>query len=93
MSAREGSSIDITSLHPSCMDSLGVPDPCAGCRRPRSRLSSDAPSASISRIRTESDDRDLISNHVVRVEVQADQLAVELKAEKASERPAQRGGQ
>jgi hypothetical protein len=32
---------------------------------------------------TESEDRDLIRNHVVRVEVQADQLAVELKAEKA----------
>jgi site-specific DNA recombinase len=30
---------------------------------------------------TESDDRDLIRNYVVRVEVQADQLAVELKAE------------
>ena len=32
---------------------------------------------------TESDDGDLIRNHVVRVEVQADQLAVELKAEAA----------
>jgi site-specific DNA recombinase len=32
---------------------------------------------------TASDDRDLIRNHVVRVEVQADQLAIELKAEKA----------
>jgi site-specific DNA recombinase len=32
---------------------------------------------------TESEDRDLIRNHVVRVEVQADQLAVDLKAEKA----------
>src|SRR2546430_3725849 len=30
---------------------------------------------------TESEDRDLIRNHVVRVEVQADELAVELKAE------------
>jgi site-specific DNA recombinase len=30
---------------------------------------------------TESEDRDLIRNHVVRVEVQADQLAVELKAD------------
>ena len=29
MCAREGSSIDITSLHPSCMDSPGVPGPCA----------------------------------------------------------------
>ena len=35
MCAREGSSIAITSLHPSSTDSLGVPDPCAGCRRPR----------------------------------------------------------
>jgi site-specific DNA recombinase len=31
---------------------------------------------------TASDDRDLIRNHVVRVEVQADQLAIEFKAEK-----------
>jgi hypothetical protein len=37
--------------------------------------------------RTESDDRDLIRNHVVRVEVQADQLAIELKAEKAPGNP------
>ena len=29
---------------------------------------------------TERDDRDLIRNHIVRVEVQADQLAVDLKA-------------
>src|SRR2546425_2911382 len=36
---------------------------------------------------TESEDRDLIRNHVVRVEVQADELAVELKAEKASSDP------
>ena len=36
---------------------------------------------------TESEDRDLIRNHVVRVEVQADQLAVELKAEKAPSDP------
>ena len=33
---------------------------------------------------TETEDRDLIRNHVLRVEVQADQLVVELKAEKAS---------
>jgi site-specific DNA recombinase len=33
------------------------------------------------------EDRDLIRNHVVRVEVQADQLAVELKAEKAPSDP------
>jgi site-specific DNA recombinase len=31
----------------------------------------------------ETDDRDLIRNHVVRVELQAEQLAIELKAEKA----------
>jgi DNA invertase Pin-like site-specific DNA recombinase len=36
---------------------------------------------------TESEGRDLIRNHVVRVEVQADQLAVELKAEKAPSDP------
>jgi site-specific DNA recombinase len=36
---------------------------------------------------TESDDRDLIRNHVVRVEVQADQLAVELTAEASSDPP------
>src|SRR5207247_2015807 len=36
---------------------------------------------------TESEDRDLIRKHVVRVEVQADQLAVELKAEKAPSDP------
>src|SRR6516225_12505089 len=30
--------------------------------------------------RTGSDDRDLIRNHVVRIELQADQLAIELKA-------------
>jgi len=35
----------------------------------------------------ESGGRDLIRNHVVRVEVQADQLAVELKAEKAPSDP------
>jgi hypothetical protein len=35
----------------------------------------------------ESEDRDLIRNHVVRVEVQADELAVELKAEKAPSEP------
>jgi site-specific DNA recombinase len=35
----------------------------------------------------EIEDRDLISSHVVRVEVQADQLAVELKAEKAPSDP------
>ncbi len=29
---------------------------------------------------TQTDDRDLISTHVVRVEVQSDQLAIELKA-------------
>jgi hypothetical protein len=37
--------------------------------------------------RTESDDRDLIRNHVVRIELQADQLAIELKAEKAPGNP------
>src|SRR6266699_6761684 len=37
MSAREGSSIDITCLHPPAWGGLGVPDPLAGCRRPRSR--------------------------------------------------------
>jgi len=36
---------------------------------------------------TESGDRDLIRHHVVRVEVQADQLAVELKAESSSDPP------
>src|SRR5207244_5657074 len=36
---------------------------------------------------TESEDRDFIRNHVVRVQVQADQLAVELKAEKAHSDP------
>ena len=36
---------------------------------------------------TESDDRDLIRNHVVRVEIQADQLAVELKAEAFTDPP------
>jgi site-specific DNA recombinase len=37
--------------------------------------------------RTESDDRALIRNHVVRVEVQADQLTVELKKNKAASDP------
>jgi len=37
--------------------------------------------------RTESDDRDLIRNHVVRIELQADQLTIELKAEKAPSNP------
>jgi hypothetical protein len=37
--------------------------------------------------RTESDDQDLIRNHVVRIELQADQLAIELKAEKAPSNP------
>src|SRR5438876_3502938 len=50
MPAREGSSIDIISHHPSCTDSLGVSDRCAGCRRRMWRFSSDAPSASISGI-------------------------------------------
>jgi hypothetical protein len=36
---------------------------------------------------TEREDRDLIRNHVVRVEVHADQLAIELKAEKAPSDP------
>jgi DNA invertase Pin-like site-specific DNA recombinase len=36
---------------------------------------------------TESADRDLIRNHVVRVEVQADQLAVELKADASTDPP------
>jgi site-specific DNA recombinase len=36
---------------------------------------------------TEGEDRDLIRNHVVRVEVQADKLAIELKAEKARSDP------
>src|SRR5260370_5240016 len=36
---------------------------------------------------TEREDRDLIRSHVVRVEVQADQLSVELKAEKAPSDP------
>jgi site-specific DNA recombinase len=36
---------------------------------------------------TESEGRDLVRNHVARVEVQADQLAVELKAEKAPSDP------
>src|SRR5260370_26715706 len=36
---------------------------------------------------TESEDRDLIRDHVVRVDVQADQLVVELKAEKAPSDP------
>jgi len=44
------SGIGITSLHPCCMDRLSGPDPCAGCRQPRSKLSSDVPSASISRM-------------------------------------------
>src|SRR2546430_9242448 len=39
------------------------------------------------RNRTESDDRGLIRNHVVRIELQADQLAIELKAEKAPSDP------
>ena len=85
MCAKEGSSIAITSLHPSCTDSLGVPDPCAGCRRPSSRLSLHLLSASISRDSTEGDDRDLIRNHVVRVDVRTDQLVVELKAEASSD--------
>jgi len=37
--------------------------------------------------RTESNDQDLIRNHVVRIELQADQLAIELKAEKAPGNP------
>jgi site-specific DNA recombinase len=37
--------------------------------------------------RTDSDDRDLIRNHVVRIELQADQLAIELKKEEASGSP------
>ena len=37
--------------------------------------------------RTESNDQDLIRNHVVRIELQADQLAIELKAEKAPSNP------
>jgi hypothetical protein len=41
---------------------------------------------------TQTDDRDLIGTHVVRVEVQADQLAVELKAPKHSQTRAQRNG-
>jgi site-specific DNA recombinase len=36
---------------------------------------------------TESADRDLIRNHVVRVEVQADQVAVEVKAEASNDQP------
>ena len=36
---------------------------------------------------TESDDRDLIRSHVVRVDLQVDQLAIELKAAKASGNP------
>jgi site-specific DNA recombinase len=32
---------------------------------------------------TEGEDRDLIRNHVIRIELQADQLAIELKAERA----------
>jgi predicted site-specific integrase-resolvase len=42
---------EVTSaLHPCSMDRLSGPDPCAGFRRPRSRPSSDVPSASISGI-------------------------------------------
>jgi site-specific DNA recombinase len=37
--------------------------------------------------RTEGDDRHLIRNHVIRIELQADQLAIELKAEKALSNP------
>jgi site-specific DNA recombinase len=37
--------------------------------------------------RTESDDRDLIRNHVDRVDLQADQLAIELRAANASGNP------
>jgi site-specific DNA recombinase len=44
------SGIGITSLHPFCMDRPGVRDPFAGFRRPRSKLSLDAPSVDISRI-------------------------------------------
>jgi hypothetical protein len=36
---------------------------------------------------TESDDSDLIRSHLVRVKVQADQLAIELKAEASSDPP------
>jgi hypothetical protein len=36
---------------------------------------------------TEGDDRDLIRSHVVRVDLQVDQLAIELKAAKASGNP------
>ena len=81
MCAREGSGIAITSRHPCCTDSLGVPDRCAGCRRPRSRLSSRHAVREHLEDSAERDDRDLIRTHVVRVEVQADQLAIELKAE------------
>src|SRR6266699_3705613 len=83
MSARERSSIDITSLRPSSTGSQDVPDPLAGCRRPRSRALVASAVRENFKGSTASDDRDLIRNHVVRVEVQADQLAIELKAAKA----------
>jgi hypothetical protein len=37
--------------------------------------------------RAESDDRDLIHNHVIRVDLRMDQLAIELRPEKAPSNP------
>src|SRR2546427_8367330 len=87
MSAREASSIAITSLRPCSTAGLSVPAACAGCPRPKWRLWSALPCACISKISTQSADRDLIREHVVRVEIKADQLVVELKAAASSGYP------
>ena len=66
-----------------------APDPYAGCRQPRSRLWSYARFAGISKPSDPIDDRSLVDTHVVRVEVQPEQLIIRLaKVDKSNRRDA-----
>jgi site-specific DNA recombinase len=57
-----------------------VPVPCVGCLRPKVEALVGSAVREHLKDTKEIADRDLIHNHVVRVEIQADQVVVELKA-------------
>jgi len=89
MPAREGSKYRLSLITPLCTDSRACRNRCA--RLPAARgggAHPNAPSASISGSAQKVDGRDLIRDHVVRVEVHADQLTARVwKAEKAPSDP------
>ena len=78
MPANGASSTGTTSHRPCCRAGPSKPAPSAGSRHERSKPSSPKPFEITSRQPTEIADTLLINTHVVRVEVQPDQLVIEL---------------